>query len=41
MAEKIIQSCQTFGKYRPRGLGEYPDEKEGYLGCDQNVADVA
>jgi|GEM_PF-2188619 len=31
----------TLLRLRPKGLGGYPDKKKGYLGCDQNAADVA
>ncbi len=30
-----------FRRFRPKGLGEYPDKIKGYLGCDRNAADVA
>jgi hypothetical protein len=40
MAKEIDREYDTFRKFCPLGLGEYPNKIGGYLGCDANGAGV-
>jgi hypothetical protein len=40
MAKEMNRGYDTFRKFCPKGLGEYPNKIGGYLGCDTNEAVV-
>jgi hypothetical protein len=41
MAEEVKQIHGKLQEFRLTGLGEYPNKKGGYLGCDHPAAGVA
>jgi hypothetical protein len=41
MAAEMIQIHRVLRRFRPMGVGEYPDIIEGYHGCDHDTAGVA
>jgi hypothetical protein len=41
MAAEMSQIHRILRGFRPMGVGEYPDETKGYLGCDHEIAGVA